>query len=311
MEGQKVWLCEDSFLLGESDKQHVGLFPDSSPLLKLEDPQPLRDTLQKQGYLFLKNAIPREVILQARQVAVDKLKKRDLIQPLEKTGGKLVVTGKSGGLYDYEEICKSQSVKRVLEGPELTQIFETLLGGAVRTYDTKWLRGVPPGGFTGPHMDAVYMGRGTPKVLTCWVPFDDVPIENGPLAICEGSHADPGFERVRATYGKLDVDKDNVSGDGWFSKSPKEVLKFGGKWRTANFNAGDIVLFTLHTFHCSLKNTSNQFRITCDIRWQLQSEDIDPRWIGEKPIGHTKYGKKGSNDISMEEAKKQWGLVSP
>ena len=67
------------------------------------------------------------------------------------------------------------------------------------TYDYKWLRVVGPGNFTGAHYDIVYMGRGTPNVLTCWTPIGDIPLKMGPLAILVGSHR---FEHMKETYGQ-------------------------------------------------------------------------------------------------------------
>ncbi len=39
-----------------------------------------------------------------------------------------------------------------------------------------------------PHCDTVFMGRGTPDVLTAWIPFGDIPIRAGGLMVLEHSH---------------------------------------------------------------------------------------------------------------------------
>ena len=50
-------------------------------------------------------------------------------------------------------------------------------------------RGMHGGGFTGVHVDNVYMSRGsTSHLYTMWTPFDDVTVEMGTLAVNEGSH---------------------------------------------------------------------------------------------------------------------------
>ena len=66
--------------------------------------------------------------------------------------------------------------------------------------------------------------------------------------------------------------------------------QLGGRWLTADFNAGDMLVFTLH---CALDNCSpaNRIRITSDTRYQLVSEPIDERWIGDDPIAHSKKQK--------------------
>ena len=52
-------------------------------------------------------------------------------------------------------------------------------------------RGVYTEGFTGAHMDSVYMSWGTKDLYTMWTPFDDIPVEMGTLAMCQGSHSLP------------------------------------------------------------------------------------------------------------------------
>lgn len=37
------------------------------------------------------------------------------------------------------------------------------------------------------------MARGTTELFTMWTPLDDVPVEMGTLAMCEGSHRLPGY----------------------------------------------------------------------------------------------------------------------
>ena len=128
------------------------------------------------------------------------------------------------------------------------------------------------------------MGRGTPNLYTAWIPIGDVPLTDGSLMILENSHK---LEDLCATYGKGDVDRDkNV---GWLSKNPVEVQeKYGGRWLTADFKIGDLLVFTMFTLHCSLDNRStvNRIRLTSDSRYQLASESMDERWIGIDPVAH-------------------------
>lgn len=44
----------------------------------------------------------------------------------------------------------------------------------VLTSGYKWLRAVGQGEFTGVHTDKVFLGRGSPRVLTAWVPLGKV-----------------------------------------------------------------------------------------------------------------------------------------
>jgi ectoine hydroxylase-related dioxygenase (phytanoyl-CoA dioxygenase family) len=180
--------------------------------------------------------------------------------------------------------------------------FDRFLGGESMTYDYRWLRVVGPGSNTGAHYDVVYMGRGTHNLYTCWTPLGDVPYELGPLALLVGSHR---FERVKETYGNMDVDRDHVTG--WFSNDPIELVDtFGGQWRTSEFRAGDVLIFGMFTMHASINNTSNRFRLSSDTRYQLKGEPVDDRWIGRKPKAHYAWTK--GQTVTMEEARAKWGV---
>lgn len=47
---------------------------------------------------------------------------------------------------------------------------------------------MPKNGFTGAHVDNVYMSRGTANVLTMWTPIGDIPPDMGTLAVCAESN---------------------------------------------------------------------------------------------------------------------------
>merc|ERR1712232_77482 len=95
------------------------------------------------------------------------------------------------------------------------------------TFDFKWLRAVCPGDSSGFHMDSVYMGAGSPELLTCWIPMLDVPLELGGLAVMPDTHTSAAYEQMRTTYGKIDQDRDDVGGNLWFTQNPEELLKIG------------------------------------------------------------------------------------
>ena len=175
------------------------------------------------------------------------------------------------------------------ESPKLRCLYERIFGESVLSYQYKWLRAVGNEEATGCHMDHVYMGRGTERLMTCWIPFGDIPITQGTLAILKGSHCDESFATLRNTYGQLDVDRDKV--DGWFTKDPREVTEaFGGQWLTDDVEAGDIITFGMHLMHASTTNVTDHWRLSCDVRWQPSGDPIDNRWAGAHPNGHDTPG---------------------
>jgi hypothetical protein len=82
---------------------------------------------------------------------------------------------------------------------------------------------------------------------------------------------------------------------GTLSHNPPIVRnKFGGRWLTTEFEAGDFLTFGMFVVHASLDNRSeNRLRISSDARFQRASEPIDERWVGVNPPGHSTAGKRG------------------
>jgi hypothetical protein len=197
-------------------------------------------------------------------------------------------------------------VLEVLEGTELFNFFRGFFDQPSRTFDYKWLRMMPPGRAAGPHFDVVYMGRGSQRLHTCWIPFGDVPVEKGTLAILVGSHNLPSFNKIRKTYGQTDVDQDRTPGH--FGIDPLAISEqFGGVWKTTDFEAGDVIIFTMHTLHTSTRNMSDQWRISCDVRFQPETDSVDNRWVGENPVAHS-IQDQSKKPITFDEAREIWGV---
>jgi hypothetical protein len=272
----------------------------------LGDVTELRRRLSQDGYLFVRSLINRDAILNARNTILEYMAEREVLAPdtavLE---GVMPIGGKSINMLGKPAITHQKNVLRVLEAPELFSFFHDLYDEGSSTYGYKWLRAVGNEQFTGAHCDVVYMGRGSERVNTVWIPLDDIPIAKGTLAICEGSNRLDGFAKLRETYGRMDVDRDHV--EGWFTNDPMEILDdFGGRWLTADMNAGDFLTFGLYTMHASTTNTTNNFRLSCDVRFQPESEPMDERWAGQKPQGH--YAWMKAPMVTIAQARKQWGV---
>lgn len=272
----------------------------------LGDAGELRRRLSQDGYLFVRSLLNSQAVQKARHLILEYMAEREALVPnapvLE---GVMPKGGKTVNLLGNRAITHQKSVLRVLEAPELFSFFEGLYGERSSTFGYKWLRAVGNEQFTGAHCDVVYMGRGSERVNTVWIPLDDIPIAKGTLAICEGSNRIDGFHKLRETYGRMDVDRDNV--EGWFSNDPVEILeKFGGRWLTADMRAGDFLTFGLYTMHASTTNTTSAYRLSCDVRFQPESEPMDERWSGDKPLGHYAWMKEPT--VTLEQARVRWGV---
>jgi hypothetical protein len=272
----------------------------------LGDAAALRARMQEEGYLYLPGYLEREEALAARRVMLERLAAAgwvDPAYPLEEG-----VYNQSGEVGPRPDIVKGNApLHKLLYSGRMIEFYTHFLDGEVTHFDFTWTRAMPPGRSSSPHCDIVYMGRGTINLYTSWTPLGDTPIELGGLMILERSHLN---ERLRNTYGRKDVDEyctnrrkaapqgdgggGNIAEGGWLSKNPFKLREhLGGRWLSANFSAGDVLIFTMYTVHGSLDNHSDRIRLSSDSRYQLASEPIDERWMGEDPIRRRNAYKRG------------------
>ncbi len=273
----------------------------------LADRAALHERFREDGYLLIRGLQPRDQVLAAREQMLAILDQAERIDRSHPLGEGWIAAGAGGSFRGG--MSDAPLFRPIVESRQIMDFFAHFLGGEPMTFDFKWTREVGTGDATGAHLDAVYMGRGTPNLFTCWTPWGDLTLDQGTLAILVGSHRLPAWEKVHQTYGKMDVDRDHVAG--WFSNDPRHLTTtYGGQWATTEFRAGDVLVFGMRTIHASLTNTTRTFRLSSDTRYQLASDPIDERWVakaGKPPIGH--YAWQQGEQVPMEIKKKEWGLA--
>ena len=271
----------------------------------LGDPAALHSRMEEDGYLLIRGLQKVENIQAARRVVLENLQANNQLDPKFPIDEAVAVDGARGRFIGgAKAVTHTPEFLSVVESPEIMGFFDQFLGGPSLTFDYKWLRAVGPGDSTGAHYDVVYMGRGTRNLYTTWTPLGDVPYHMGPLVLLVGSHR---FDKVKQTYGEMDVDRDLVTGH--FTDDPVELIdRYGGQWQTTEFKMGDVLIFGMYTMHASIANSSNSFRISADTRYQLASEPVDERWIGENPIAHYAWTKNPEKTVSLGEMRKRWDV---
>jgi len=294
----KLMMGQDELELGS---KYLSTLRDANDLI--DDMDSIHRRMDEDGYLLIRGLQKTEKIKAARQVVLDNLKTNDQLDLDQPADIGVAAPGKKGRfLGGAKQVTHTPEFLSVVESPEIMKFFEGFLDGPVLTYDYKWLRAVGPGDNTGAHYDVVYMGRGTKSLYTVWTPLGEVSYDMGPLVILVGSHQ---FDAVKETYGKMDVDRDHVTGH--FTNEPIDMVnQYGGQWQTSEFHPGDVIIMGMYTMHGSLNNLTNRYRISTDTRYQLETEPVDERWIGKDPIAH--YAWTEGETVSMEEARKQWGV---
>ena len=271
------------------------------PLNEVADWRAVRDQLPlwlaRDGYLVLRNVLPVDLVQAARQDVLARLASvGEIAEPIEAA----VATGTSQrevmhpDLNAYwRSVCESPVLRAATHGPALTEISAAVLGGPTKPFDFLWLRTMLEGRASPLHFDHVYMNRGTPHLITIWVPLGHIAVEGGPLVVVEGSNQ---FTDLQAIYRGVDVDRDGLPGS-----FPDDAVAFaasrGARLLTTHFNPGDVILFDMFTLHGSCDNRmgGGRVRLSCDVRWQLAGEAEDDRWYGSPPKGHGDLSYGGLN----------------
>lgn len=287
----------------DMDDDKVGLLRDSSDAAG--DYEELRRRVAEDGYLYMKGMLDRDAVLAARRSITERLAAAGMLDPaFPAIEGRCPPGAGYGFRPDVTE--HNPEVHALLYEGRLIDFYRGMFGEDIRHYDFTWLRAIGPGKGTNPHCDLPYMGRGTHRHMTCWVPYDHISFELGGLMVLEGSHRRMD---LLENYVYRDVDTfcenkpdqaQRAKDGGWtftgtLSHNPPVVRnKFGGRWLTTEFEPGDFITFGMFLVHASLDNrTTNRLRISSDSRYQRASEPIDERWVGPNPPGHALAGKRG------------------
>lgn len=269
-------------------------------------PEAVRSAMTEDGYVYLPGFLDRAAVLDVRRELVSRLSALDFLTPGADPMDAIAREGfgRPTATDLYRQLAVSNTpLQSLLYGGPMIKFWQDFLGGDVLHFDFTWIRATPPGGGTAAHTDIVFMGRGTKQLYTAWVPYGDIPLELGGLAVLEHGHR---HETIRTDYGSRDVDTycENTGENPTAGPDPDQSLldsdptrlrqTLGGRWLTTNYAAGDLLVFGMFTPHVGIDNqTANQLRLSSDSRYQLASEDVDERWIGPEPIGHGPNAKVG------------------
>ena len=320
----KLALTYRGALLGESEADFGDLTRSNDCL---HDREELWRRFGAEGYLYLPGLLDTDEVLAARTEIMQRLWDASILDKSYPMLDGVAIpevdyNGAATGPFMPYLAKNNPPLDKVLYAGPMIEFYELFLGGAVSHFDYTWFRCKRPGrhAATTPHCDIVYMGRGTKDLYTSWTPFGDVPFEMGGLMLLEGSHLN---QSLKQGYGATDVDT-YCSNEGnqheiveraraeereltaeerqsirWHSSgafsgdaiSTREELD--GRWLTAEFKMGDLLIFSMYTLHASSDNRSKSVRISSDSRYQLASQPQDERWIGDDPPAHGMRAKKG------------------
>jgi ectoine hydroxylase-related dioxygenase (phytanoyl-CoA dioxygenase family) len=240
-------------------------FIDSSPLIR--DGEALAARMRRDGYLFLPGLLPRDdVAAVQRQVGTIA---RDAgwlrgDRPVEDAVAEMsgfCVDPEPTYLKTLRRINRLEDYHALKHHEALIGLLERMLGGPILPHPRVLMRNIFPQReeyTTKAHQDFPNV-QGTTEVYTAWLPLIDCPMEVGPLQIAAGSH----------TAGVYDFDIAGGAG-GIEITDPLD-----GSWVSADFAAGDVLLFHSMTVHKGVANRSGRLRMSMDVRYQLVREPFN------------------------------------
>lgn len=143
---------------------------------------------------------------------------------------------------------ESSAARRLVFSRRLARIATELLGTrGVRLYHDQALYKEPGGGLTPWHVDQYYWPLAGDRTVTAWIPFQDTPVEMGPLSFAAGSHR---FSELR----NLPIGDDS-------ERLIQEAMKREGfPYVQEPFALGDVSFHYGFTFHRAPPNRTKQSR---------------------------------------------------
>ena len=261
-----------------------GVLTESTSLL--DDADALRARLDDDGYLFFRGFLDQAIIAAAREEILLKYAIIGEIDPTRPLDDAIYAERNALGNINLRAFAQSVrdgiAYKNVVLNERIFELHEMLLGGPVRAFDFRWPRFARPGEGCGVHCDGPYLTRRTDRINSTWIPLGHVHMIEGALMILERV---PGYEKRLERYLSMDADRDGLE---WLGDPLRIQQRFGARWLSTDFEAGDLLCFGMGTVHAALDNHSpvGRCRLSSDSRYQLASEPLDERWNGPDPEAH-------------------------
>ena len=258
-----------------------------------ESTNELQSKFSAEQYLFLKNVFPKEPIEAARREVFGRLSE---VGEIKMEGAEGIFTGVSHrtevpeGLGEFwKSVSQGTALRAVSHGSLIQNVMDRLIDEPAVAHDYLFLRPAVPGRSTHLHYDFPFFARGSDRIVTVWTAYGDIPLEQGPLLVVDRS-----FEFTDLVEASQSVDYDsNDTPLVQIMQDPSKLASSRGvKLKTANFEAGDVIVFSMTLLHGSLDNRSprGQVRLSSDVRWQPATDPVDPRYAGDNPPGTTGAG---------------------
>jgi ectoine hydroxylase-related dioxygenase (phytanoyl-CoA dioxygenase family) len=240
----------------------------------MDDPAMLRSRLDVEGYLFLRSAVDAAKVAPATRDVLEVFANGGFVA--DSSDNEWTGAGDPTQV-SLNAITSLESVRALHSSPEMQAIYRALFGEDGTLFETTMLRFNFPGDdihVIPPHQDGVANGPNT-DFLTFWIALVDVPRAMGGLAVAAGSHLRGLLRHPEHPT------QESVVFPGARHTSVEVEAVAAGSWRTADFEAGDLVVFHAYTVHGGVPNRTNRIRLSVDRRAQPRSTPL--AWSNSQP----------------------------
>ncbi len=240
-------------------------FKDSTALM--DDGPALKKRLDIDGYLFIRNLLPAEAVINVRQRLLQKAAQGEWLdrsKPIQSGVANLGAACKDPEeqyMKVFRTLWRDEELHRLRTHPNVLSFFKNLFNETPVAHPMFVQRNIFPQHnefdfTTGAHQDKVHIGGATNYAM--WVPIGDCPLEKGPLAVATKSHIKGVLQtKVGAGAGGMDISE-----------------QIPGSWVTGSFRSGDVLIFGDTTVHKALPNRSDEIRQSFDARYQPSSQPL-------------------------------------
>lgn len=261
------------------------------------------------GYVWIKNVIPRSDVFDMREQYFQTISPSGLLSPdtgpregifnsrLDPTAHQgLGATPQDSVMQNLDEIHASKEYQNFLHHPDLRDWVRRLTGWQREAVLKRGLlRHNVPGSKcpSGIHYDQLFLRAGDPAFVTAWVPIGDCAADGGGLMYLENSCelGERIEKRFEAQQEKEDMPKEerisaynrHMGELGHLSHNAETWAKgdgLGKRWLVANYEAGDVVFHSPWMIHASGQNSDKfgRIRLASDLRFYEEGAKLDERW---------------------------------
>jgi phytanoyl-CoA hydroxylase len=283
--------------------------PNDTPLAEI------RERYARNGYVWLKNVIPRSDVYDMRERYFRTIAPTGLLAAGTSPRDGIFDTSRDPTLHQGLGAAPEESAQATLDDIHASSAYhEFLAHPSLREWVrrlTQWDREVVlkrglirhnvPGSKcpSGIHYDQLFLRAGDPVFVTAWVPIGDCAADGGGLMYLEDS-CELG-EKIERRFA-AEQDKEGMPREerisafnhhmgelGHLSHDAEAWAKedgLGKRWLVADYEAGDVVFHSPWMIHASSQNSDGlgRIRLASDLRFYEEGAKLDERWT--RPFYH-------------------------